>query len=205
MIFVYFFISGSIQNVVRAVARKSTSKASKPSNLSSTVRAEDTFLISEHKGRFKTRPNDSYHHADFEPHQCTKECVKSFSYADGDYKSESFFLLESQVFNKWLSWFFFLSLDSNPLSIPMLCGWSREIARQQHGERLIIVYRGPCGRRMRNMGEVHRYLRITGSKLGVDLFCFDSFVHCFTEYEPEVIYSQIKGRKRGKSLTPNNC
>ena len=97
MIFISLFISGSIQNVVRAVARKSTSKASKPSNLSSTVRAEDTVLISEHKGRFKTRPNDSYHHADFEPHQCTKECVKSFSYADGDYKSESFFLMTNSL------------------------------------------------------------------------------------------------------------
>jgi histone-lysine N-methyltransferase SETDB1 len=87
----------------------------------------------------------------------------------------------------------FLHLDLNPLSIPMLCGWSREVAKQRHGERLSIIYRAPCGRRMRNMDEVHRYLRLTGSQIGVDLFCFDNFVHCFTEFEPEVVYSKING------------
>lgn len=46
---------------------------------------------------------------------------------------------------------------------------------------------------MRNMDEVHRYLRVTGSELSVDLFCFDSYVHCFTEFEPEIILSEIKG------------
>ena len=75
----------------------------------------------------------------------------------------------------------------------MLCGWSRDLAKQQHGERLTIVYRAPCGRRMRNMDEVHRYLRLTENQLGVDLFCFDSFVLCFTEFEPEVVYSKING------------
>jgi len=83
--------------------------------------------------------------------------------------------------------------DFNPLSIPMKCGWSREVTKQRHGGRRNIVYRGPCGRRMRNMDEVHRYLRLTGCKLSVDLFCFDSFVHCFTEFQPEVVYSQLKG------------
>jgi len=87
----------------------------------------------------------------------------------------------------------FLFSDFNPLSIPMKCGWSREVTKQRHGGRRNIVYRGPCGRRMRNMDEVHRYLRLTGCQLSVDLFCFDSFVHCFTEFQPEVVYSQLKG------------
>lgn len=76
----------------------------------------------------------------------------------------------------------------------MLCGWSREVTKQRHGERLNIIYRAPCGRRTRNMDEVHRFLCFTGSQLGVDLFCFDSFVHCFAEFEPEIVYSKIAGK-----------
>ena len=75
----------------------------------------------------------------------------------------------------------------------MMCGWSREITKRRLGGRRSIVYRGPCGRRMRNMDEVHRYLRLTGCQLSVDLFCYESFVHCFTEFKPEVVYNQLKG------------
>lgn len=87
----------------------------------------------------------------------------------------------------------------------MSCGWSREVAKQRHGERLSIIYRAPCGRRMRNMDEVHRYLRLTESQLGVDLFCFDNFVHCFTEFEPEVVYSKINDITYGKENVRVSC
>lgn len=76
----------------------------------------------------------------------------------------------------------------------MRWGWSRDLAKQRHGKRPVVVfYRGPCGRLMRNLGEVHRYLRITGSELGIDLFCFDSLVHCFKDFQPGMIYCQING------------
>ena len=75
----------------------------------------------------------------------------------------------------------------------MRLGWSREMSKQRLGSKRFIEYRAPCGRRMRNMDEVHRYLRLTGCQLGVDLFSFDHCVHCFTEFEPEVIYSRLNG------------
>ena len=84
-------------------------------------------------------------------------------------------------------------LDHNPLSIPMQCGWLREVTKQRFGGSRRIIYRAPCGRRMRNMDEVHRYLRVTGCQLSVDLFCFDASIHCFTEFEPDVVYSRING------------
>ena len=91
--------------------------------------------------------------------------------------------------------FFFSILDVNPLSIPMRCGWSREIGKQRNSARNVIVfYRAPCGRRMRNMDELHRYLRITKSELGVDLFCFDNRFDCFREFEPEIVYTRIEGK-----------
>ena len=73
----------------------------------------------------------------------------------------------------------------------MLWGWARDVTKKV--KQSIVVYRSPCGRRLRNMDEVHRYLRLTGSHLGVDLFSFDSCVQCFKEFKPKVIRSAING------------
>ena len=83
--------------------------------------------------------------------------------------------------------------DHNPLSIPMQCGWLREVTKQSFGGNPRILYRAPCGRRLRNMDEVHRYLRFTGCQLSVDLFCYDAAIRCFSEFEPKVVYSRING------------
>lgn len=77
----------------------------------------------------------------------------------------------------------------------MLLGWSRQVSKQRLASRRSVGYRAPCGRRMRNMHEVHRYLRLTGCQLGVDLFSFDQYVHCFTEFEPLVVYSRLNGTR----------
>jgi histone-lysine N-methyltransferase SETDB1 len=77
----------------------------------------------------------------------------------------------------------------------MRCGWSREIGKQRNSSlNVIVFYRAPCGRRMRNMDELHQYLRITNSELGVDLFCFDNRIDCFREFQPERVYSRIDGK-----------
>lgn len=87
------------------------------------------------------------------------------------------------------------NVDVNPFSIPMRWGWSREIGKQRNSARNVVVfYRAPCGRRVRNMDELHRYLRITKSELGVDLFCFDNRFDCFRQFEPEIVYSRIEGK-----------
>ena len=75
----------------------------------------------------------------------------------------------------------------------MLWGWAREVKENEKIQDRIVIYRAPCGRRLRNMDEVHRYLRLTGSQLGVDLFSFDSCVQCFKEFQPSVIYCSLKG------------
>ena len=78
----------------------------------------------------------------------------------------------------------------------MLWGWSREIMKQNtdKSKHLIdVIYRAPCGRRLRNLEEVHRYLRLTGSQLGVDLFSFDGCVQCFEVFKPERICTYFNG------------
>ncbi|XP_034652801.1 histone-lysine N-methyltransferase eggless [Drosophila subobscura] len=72
-------------------------------------------------------------------------------------------------------------LDSySPLSKPLLSGWERMIMRQK--TKRTVIYRGPCGRTMRNMAEVHHYLRVTNNILNVDNFDFTPDLCCLAEY-----------------------
>lgn len=66
-----------------------------------------------------------------------------------------------------------LSLYS-PLTKPLLMCWERQILK--HKNKKHIIYKTPCGRRLRNMNEVHRYLKCTNNKLNVDNFDFDSTI-----------------------------
>ncbi len=92
----YFYL---IKNVVRAVARKSTSKICKPIPIPSAtpLRVDDSAVNAEHKGRSKFRPNESYQKVDFEPHQCGSKCVEEFPYADGDHKSINYYSLTVHI------------------------------------------------------------------------------------------------------------
>ncbi|PSN51326.1 hypothetical protein C0J52_15725 [Blattella germanica] len=59
----------------------------------------------------------------------------------------------------------------------------------------VVMYNSPCGRRLRTLDELHRYLRVTKSNMGIDLFDFDFWVHCFAEFVLERGFSNIKGGK----------
>ncbi|KAB0791507.1 hypothetical protein PPYR_03307 [Photinus pyralis] len=69
----------------------------------------------------------------------------------------------------------------NPLSKPLLCGWNR-VSFKHKGNKKDINYKAPCGRFIRNMEELHKYLRVTQSEMTVDLFDFDFWVHCLAEF-----------------------
>ncbi|CAD7014873.1 histone-lysine N-methyltransferase eggless [Ceratitis capitata] len=68
----------------------------------------------------------------------------------------------------------------SPLSKPLLSGWERPILRLK--SKKIVAYRGPCGKIMRNMEEVRRYLRATENALNVDNFDFHHETSCLAEY-----------------------
>ncbi|KAI5636816.1 SET domain-containing protein [Phthorimaea operculella] len=91
----------------------------------------------------------------------------------------------------------------NPLAKPLLSGWERQIVRYKgHKE---VMYRAPCGRRLRNMRELHHYLTIIGSDMGVDLFDFGPNTHCLAEF---VLNKCIVGKKdlsHGKENVPVPC
>ncbi|CAH1979497.1 unnamed protein product [Acanthoscelides obtectus] len=73
----------------------------------------------------------------------------------------------------------------NPLSKPLLCGWGRMTQKAKSGNKKEIVYKAPCGRLLRNIAEVHYYLRLTESEMTVDLFDFNHMVRCLAEFAVE--------------------
>lgn len=108
------------------------------------------------------------------PHECSSLCVADISDDPGQHRGQ------------------------NPLAIPILCGWERQIVRHRQVSKRVVLYRAPCGRRLRTMDEVYDYLSVTGSKLTIDLFCTDSYVHIFNEFVPSQVLCYIKDISYGK-------
>ena len=71
----------------------------------------------------------------FEPHECGLSCL-----SDPDY------IYNEKRFR-----------GSNPLLIPIMLGWQRELVKHKTGQKRNIFYRAPCGRRLRDLSEVHEW------------------------------------------------
>ncbi|XP_056637289.1 histone-lysine N-methyltransferase eggless [Diorhabda sublineata] len=87
----------------------------------------------------------------------------------------------------------------NPLSKPLLCGWGR-MSMKGKG-RKEIVYKAPCGRQLRNIAEVHYYLRETKCEMTVDLFDFNHMVRCLAEFSVDCV-PDPKDLSRGMEQVP---
>lgn len=84
----------------------------------------------------------------------------------------------------------------SPLAKPLLSGWERKILRNK--TKKTVEYRTPCGRNLRNMSELHKYLRATKCLLNVDNFDFDSLIHCLAEYVIDTCIVQKQVSKYSK-------
>lgn len=80
---------------------------------------------------------------------------------------------------------------------------SRQICKTK--TRKITVYRAPCGKRMRNMFELHRYLRITECQLNVECFDFDPTIHCLAEFVDDPKYIRNTDLSNGIEKMPISC
>ncbi|KAL4711258.1 hypothetical protein ACJJTC_019099 [Scirpophaga incertulas] len=92
----------------------------------------------------------------------------------------------------------------NPLAKPLLSGWEREMTRSKGGIKT-VHYRAPCGRRVRNMKDLHKYLRVTQSDMAVDLFDFNSETHCLAEFVVHSCRISKKDLSHGKENVPVPC
>ena len=93
----------------------------------------------------------------------------------------------------------------NPLLLPIMHGWKRQVTKQRGGQKRSVFYVAPCGRRLRNLEETHRYLRVTGSNLEIDFFNYEQWVHIFNEWRPEKEVNFIKDISYGKENVLVSC
>ena len=90
---------------------------------------------------------------------------------------------------------------SSPLRIPIYLGWSREVLTHKESDRggnWTVVYTSPCGKRLRNLEEVHAYLRICESNLEIDFFAFDCWLNVMNEFIPDHEFLHIEDISHGK-------
>uniref|UniRef100_A0A7G3AJM5 Putative histone-lysine n-methyltransferase eggless n=1 Tax=Lutzomyia longipalpis TaxID=7200 RepID=A0A7G3AJM5_LUTLO len=112
----------------------------------------------------------------YTPHECNSECLYRISYDLNLY---------------------------NPLAKPLLSGWERKIYRVK--ARRSVIYKAPCGRSLRNIEEVHRYLRLTDCSLNVDNYDFDPSVHCLAEYVIDSAIVRKTDISNGVETMPIGC
>ena len=119
----------------------------------------------------------------FDGHQlCSVQCARGFpSYKKNNYKAV------------------------NPLLIPILHGWRREVAVSMDPvakNNWAVLYRGPCGRKLRNVEEVHIYAQMVRSKLEIDFFTFDPWINVMEEYLPDPDLLQLADISYGVETMP---
>ncbi|XP_063372227.1 uncharacterized protein LOC134660417 [Cydia amplana] len=93
----------------------------------------------------------------------------------------------------------------NPLTKPLLSGWERQTVRYRIPATKAVMYRAPCGRRIRNYDELHRYLQAINSDMGVDLFDFNPTTHCLAEFLLNKCLISKKDLSHGKENVPVPC
>ncbi|KYM98922.1 PREDICTED: histone-lysine N-methyltransferase SETDB1 [Cyphomyrmex costatus] len=161
----------------RAVAKKSTTKRQNnvdTATYSSTVETKPSHSIVFYHTQRKYEPKK------YIAHKCGPKCIKSIKVSPDDLKALS------------------------PLSIPLLCGWHRQLCKFSKGKK-VILYQTPCGVRLRNMEELHHYLQVTNSTLSVDLFDFDYWVRAFADFVVEKCSINIKDLSYGVENVPIPC
>ena len=159
----------------RAVARKSTASR-RIEHQQPTTKWESEGTVSQVEVRSATPQT-------FSRHQCSPKCVSDpkYQYVETAHRG------------------------TNLLLIPIFLGWERQLSKFKAGGRRKVLYKAPCGRRLRTLEEVHRYLRVTESSLEIDFFNYDWWLHVFNEFKPARELCTIKDLSYGKENVPISC
>ena len=121
----------------------------------------------------------------FAPHPCTATCVDELEKIG----------LKKKIKNMFLK--------------PLVCGWQRHYAEasvKSNGKVITdVFYIAPCGRRLRNIFDVDRYLFLTDSSLTIDMFSHDQYLNIHREFEPNASFFSIDDITEGKESVEISC
>ena len=114
---------------------------------------------------------------DYRVHECSPAC-----------------LLEENQWSEVVS-------GKGPLVVPLVLGWTRQLARHSNKGVRKVCYVAPCGRRCRDLREVQHYLLTTGLQLQIDCFSFEWWVHVLDIFQStrpniEIVDLSHKGEAR---------
>ena len=97
----------------------------------------------------------------------------------------------------------------NLLLVPIFCGWQRliySLAKESCSKiRKNAYYVAPCGRNLRSIDEIDRYLYLTNSNLTIDMFSTDVYIHIDREFEANARYLSIADIADGRDIVPIPC
>uniref|UniRef100_A0A182M0Q0 Histone-lysine N-methyltransferase eggless n=1 Tax=Anopheles culicifacies TaxID=139723 RepID=A0A182M0Q0_9DIPT len=94
----------------------------------------------------------------------------------------------------------------NLLARPLVTGWERQFCHIRGTRKsTVVMYRAPCGRRLRDMQEVHRYLRVTDCSLNVENFDFETEIRALATFNAENYLFECKDLSFGAELMPVSC
>ncbi|XP_035916079.1 histone-lysine N-methyltransferase eggless isoform X1 [Anopheles stephensi] len=94
----------------------------------------------------------------------------------------------------------------NLLARPLITGWEREFCHYRGPKKnTVVMYRAPCGRRIRDMPELHRYLRATGCSLNVECFDFESDIRALATFCAQNVHFECKDLSFGAEPMPVHC
>uniref|UniRef100_A0A182PD15 Histone-lysine N-methyltransferase n=1 Tax=Anopheles epiroticus TaxID=199890 RepID=A0A182PD15_9DIPT len=93
----------------------------------------------------------------------------------------------------------------NLLARPLITGWERQLASVRGHKKASVLYRAPCGRRIRNWEELKRYLRVTDCKLNVEHFDFDPDIRALALFQAKNVLFECKDLSFGLEPMPVHC
>ncbi|XP_050536343.1 histone-lysine N-methyltransferase SETDB1-like [Daktulosphaira vitifoliae] len=173
----YTSIEEDTNNIVKSVARKSTTK-------SSTTQCDEEVKSGKNQDIFKITnlllPASIPHPKTFIVHNCNFSCIKWTEY---DYNKTKLISM---------------------LATPLYFGFVRYIAHFNSTQKC-VMYKTPCGRTIRNMKEMHDYLLSTKSKMTVDQFDFNSWVNPLVEFKVLKSIKFLHDLSGGKEFRPITC
>jgi len=117
----------------------------------------------------------------FTAHTCNDNCVGGYQYQEDEWRG------------------------TNPLLIPLMLGWDRQVAMHNNKGLRKVFYLAPCGRRLGTMHDIHKYIRMTGLQLEIDFFNFDWWLHALNEWKPARQFCNIKDISYGNEAVPVPC
>uniref|UniRef100_A0A4W2GJ42 Histone-lysine N-methyltransferase SETDB2 n=1 Tax=Bos indicus x Bos taurus TaxID=30522 RepID=A0A4W2GJ42_BOBOX len=203
------FIFEQVQNVLQSLKQKiKDGSATNKEYIQAMILVKDAIinhnstLIKDHRSVTKNAeenkssslPSTSYE--DFFPKDCTSLSTENQEIppmenkvADFREKESSFNLSyqKHQCSGSCLMKMPFTFKGENPLQLPIKCHFQRRHAKtNSHSSALHVSYKTPCGRSLRNMEEVFRYLLETECNfLFTDNFSFNTYAQLTRNYPKE--------------------